>query len=60
MRSWLLGVYRPITVWDGTVNWKGSQMIGEGRNFLKIFASLFYNLSNEPNLGRIQLAGQLF
>jgi hypothetical protein len=39
---------------------KGSQRMGGGRIFLKTFRASLFNedLSNEPNLGRIHLAGQ--
>ncbi len=39
---------------------KGSQRKGGGRILLKIFGASLFNedLSNEPNFGRIHLAGQ--
>ena len=38
---------------------KGSQIMGGGRIFLKTFRASLFNedLSNEPNFGRIHLAG---
>jgi hypothetical protein len=39
---------------------EGSQRMGDGRIFQKIFRASLFNddLSNEPNFGRIHLAGQ--
>jgi hypothetical protein len=43
-----------------TNNLKGSQKMGDGRIFLKTFPASLFNedLLNEPNFGRIHLAGQ--
>ena len=50
----------PITVRDGALELKGSQRMRGGRIFLKTFGAHLFSedLSNEPNFGRVHLAGQ--
>ncbi len=47
-------------MYNGALALKGSHEMGDGRNFLKSRRASLFNddLSNEPNLGRIHLAGQ--
>ncbi len=58
--NWQLGASLPNTVGDGALTLQGSHRMGDGPFFSKnLQASLFNdNLSNEPNFGRIHLAGQ--
>jgi hypothetical protein len=60
LRIWPLSAYRPIVVLNGAESLKGFHAMGDGRIFLKNRrASSFYkDLLNEPNFGRIYLAGQ--
>ncbi len=54
LRIWPVSAYWPITVLDGAARW------GDGRIFPKNRRASSFNkdLSNEPNFGRIHLAGQ--
>jgi hypothetical protein len=56
----LLNAYWPITVRDGAIALKGSHSMGDGQIFLYSLRDTSFNkdLSNEPNFGRIHLAGQ--
>ncbi len=60
LRIWPLSAYWPITVLDGAESLKGFHTMGDGRIFLKDRRASFFNkdLSNNPNFGRIHLAGQ--
>ncbi len=55
-----LSAHWAITVRDGTIAFKGSHSMGDGQIFLKSLRDASFNkdLSNEPTLGWIQLAGQ--
>ncbi len=59
LHNWQLDALLPVTVGDG-FNFKGLSLDGVRADFSEnLHASLFNDdISNEPNFGRIHLAGQ--